>query len=435
MGDSGLARRVELRLTFKNVDVPEDINQHLLSASYTDEEGGKTEDFQIEYDDRGNNMLGKWIDIRPVIIRSTKQVMKTVEAEKVVNYVVRRGDTLWAIASQYLGSGEKYPQIAQENSIPNPNLIYPGQVFKITTGGTAQSTAVEATEVVETVEKRKEPKLVTAVLIQKNWNDTGKDVMLDIGTFEIDGVDMSGPPDKITVKGTSIPYTSTLRMEKKSKAWENYTLKGIGEEIAQKNRMQLMYEATDNPLYKRKEQIQTSDIKFLQTLCYAAGMDLKVTSMTIVIYDAAEYDKKPSIKTFRKGSSDVISYRMGTSLTDTAYTSCHVSYSDPDSKETIEYTYTPDSDAGTGQTLEINEKVRSTEEAMVLAKKRLREKNTQEYTASLTVVGDVTLVAGVTVKLEGWQQFDRKYKVTQAKHRLLNGYTVDLSLKQVLEGY
>lgn len=432
MSDKRFARRVELRLTFENVEVPEDINLHLLSAVYTDEEEDSTDDFQIEYDDRENNMLGEWIDIKPTFMRSTKQVEKKVEAESVVNYVVQRGDTLWDIASKYLGNSTKYPKIAQENNVRNPDLIYPGQVFRITTGGTAASTAVEAEEATERGAK---PKLVSAVLVQKNWNDTGKDVTLDMGTFEIDSVDMSGPPDKVTVKSTSIPYTSTLRIEKKSKAWENYTLKGIGDEIAEKNGMKLMYEAADNPSYKRKEQVQTSDIKFLQGLCHAAGMALKVTTMTIVIYDAAEYDSRPEVKTFKKGSSDVISYKMGTSLTDTAYTSCHVSYSDPDSKETIEYTYTPDSKTGTGQTLEINEKVRSTAEAQQLAKKRLREKNTQEYTASLKVVGDVSLVAGVTVKLKGWQQFDKKYKVTQAKHSLTNGYTVDLSLKQVLEGY
>lgn len=432
MSEKDIARRVELRLTFKNVDVPGNINLHMISATYTDEEDGSTDDFQISYDDRERNLLGKWLDIKPTIIKSTKKIQKTVEKENVVNYVVKRGDTLWAIASRYLGSGAKYPQIASENNIPNPNLIYPGQVFKITIGGKTKSTV---TETVETVKKGADPKLVSAVLIQKNWNGTGKDVTLDFGTFEIDSVDMSGPPDKVTLKSTSIPYTSKLRMEKKSRAWEKYTLKGIGQQIANESGLKLMYEASDNPQYKRKEQIQTSDIKFLQELCHAAGMALKVTTMKIVIYDAAEYDGKPAIKTFTKGSSDIISYKMGTSLTDTAYTSCHVSYTDPDSKETIEYTYTPDSNTGTGQTLEVNEKVRSTEEAKTLAKKRLREKNTQEYTASLKVVGDVSLVAGTTVKLKGFQQFDRKYKVTQARHSLLNGYTIDLTLKQVLEGY
>lgn len=61
---------------------------------------------------------------------------------------------------------------------------------------------------------------------------------------------------------------------------------------------------------------------------------LKVTTMNVVIYDAAEYDSKPPIKTIKYGSGDYISYKLGTSLHDTAYTSCHVSYTDPDSKET-----------------------------------------------------------------------------------------------------
>lgn len=432
MSDKKYARRVELQLTFKNVDVPEDINKHLLSAAYTDEEEDGTDDFQISYDDRENNLLGSWLEVKPTFIKSLQQIEKTVESAAVVNYVVQRGDTLWAIASKYLGSGAKYTQIVQENNIAKPNLIYPGQVFKITTGGTAST---KATETVETTKKGADPKLVSAVLIQKNWNDTGKDATLSLGTFEIDSVDMSGPPDKVNIKSTSIPYTSTLRMEKKSRAWENITLKSIAQQMAKESNMQLMYEASESPTYKRKEQVQTSDIKFLQKLCKAAGMALKVTALTIVVYDAEEYDGKPAVKTFQKGSSDIISYKMGTSLTDTAYTSCHVSYTNPDTKETIEYTYTPDSNTGTGQTLDINEKVSSTEEAKELAKKRLREKNTQEYTASLTVVGDVTLVAGATVYLKGFQQFDRKYKIKQAKHSLFGGYTVSIELKQVLEGY
>lgn len=442
MSDKKLARRVQLKLKFNGVDVPENINLHLTGATYTDEEEDSTDDFQINYEDRENKLLGNWLEVKPTTSKSTKQVEKKVEDEKAVNYVVKRGDTLWAIASKYLGSGTKYTQIAQENNIKNPNLIYPGQVFKITTGGETSSTVKESKDSGKGQgaggsggSGGAKPKLVSAVLVQKNWNDTGKDLTLDMGTFEIDSIDMSGPPDKVTVKSTSIPYTSKLRMEKKNKAWEKISLKGIGQEIAGKNGLKLMYEASDNPTYKRKEQVQTSDIKFLQNLCHAAGMALKVTTLTIVIYDAAEYDRKPAVRTFKKGSGDIISYKMGTKLTDTAYTSCHVSYTDPDSKETIEYTYTPDSKTGTGQTLEVNEKVNSKAEAIRLAKKRLREKNTQEYTASLKVVGDVSLVAGITVKLKGFQQFDRKYKVTQAKHNMLDGYTVDLSLKQVLEGY
>lgn len=432
MSAKDMARRVELRLKFQNVKVPADINKYLSSLTFTDEDEDNADDLQLAFDDRERKWLGSWLEVKPTFIKTTTTVQKQVEAASVANYVVKKGDTLRAIAKKYLGSGTKYPQIASENNIKNPNLIYPGQVFKITTGGTATQTV---TETKETTKKVSDPKLITATIVQKNWHDNGKDAVLDCGTFELDSVDASGPPTKITLKGTSIPYTSKMRVERKSKAWENTNLKVIAEQIASESNLKLMYIADNIPKYKRKEQVQTSDIVFLQKLCKAAGLALKVTTMNVVIYDAAEYDSKPPIKTIKYGSGDYISYKLGTSLHDTAYTSCHVSYTDPDSKETIESTYTADSTEGTGQTLEVNEKVRSTNEAYELAKKRLREKNTQQFTASFTMLGDVQLVAGATVKLKGFQKFDRKYKITKATHKLTGGYTTQIELQQVLEGY
>ncbi|MGH6832116.1 MAG: LysM peptidoglycan-binding domain-containing protein, partial [Methyloceanibacter sp.] len=44
-------------------------------------------------------------------------------------YIIRRGDTLWAIAKRYLGSGLRYTRIFEDNRqvINNPNLIHPKQ--------------------------------------------------------------------------------------------------------------------------------------------------------------------------------------------------------------------------------------------------------------------------------------------------------------------
>lgn len=426
------ARRVELRLEFLNIDVPDDLARHLLTANYTDNEEDSADDFQLSYDDRERNLNGSWLEVKPTIIKSTKQVKKQVAKTEVINYVVKRGDTLWAIARKYLGSGTKYPQIAQENGIKNPNLIYPGQVFRITTGGTVTTTV---TETKEEIKVGAEPRMVKVTLVQKNWNNTGKNAVLDCGTFEIDSVDLSGPPLKTTLKSTSIPYTSTLRMMKKSRNWEKISLKAITQQIANEAGLKMLYESSDNPEYDKKEQVQQSDIRFLQDLCHAEGKALKVTKLSIVVFDKQEYDGKPVVKTITYGSSDIISFRMATKLTDAAYTSCHVSYTNTDKKQTIEYTYTPDSTVGTGQVLEVNERVANTQEAMRLAKKRLREKNAQEFTASFKMVGDVQLVAGIVVQLRGFQEFDKKYRVKSAKHSLTGGYTTDIELVQILEGY
>lgn len=220
-------------------------------------------------------------------------------------------------------------------------------------------------------------------------------------------------------------------MQKKSRNWENTTLQAIAGEAG----LSLMYLSADNPQYSKKEQVQQSDIRFLQTLCHAEGKALKITELAVVVFDKQDYDGKPPIKIITYGSSDILSFRLSTNMKDTAYTSCHVSYTDSEKKETIEYTFTPDSSTGTGQVLEISEKMEDTAAAMRIAKKRLREKNEKEITASFSMVGDVQLVAGVVVQLSGFQSFDRKYRIKSAKHKFLGGYTTDIELVQILEGY
>jgi len=46
---------------------------------------------------------------------------------------VQKGDTLWALAAKYYGSGAQYTKIyeANKDKISNPNLIYPGQELTI----------------------------------------------------------------------------------------------------------------------------------------------------------------------------------------------------------------------------------------------------------------------------------------------------------------
>ena len=51
-------------------------------------------------------------------------------------HTVVRGDTLSAIAARY---GSSVSAIARANGIANPNLIYPGQVFTIPSGGSSSS--------------------------------------------------------------------------------------------------------------------------------------------------------------------------------------------------------------------------------------------------------------------------------------------------------
>ena len=52
-------------------------------------------------------------------------------------YTVKDNDTLWDIAERYLGSPLKYQELAAINRLPNPDLIYVGQVLKLVSDSTA----------------------------------------------------------------------------------------------------------------------------------------------------------------------------------------------------------------------------------------------------------------------------------------------------------
>lgn len=59
---------------------------------------------------------------------STKKPAAKASTKPAVKYTVKHGDTLWDIGRRY---GVSYQSIAKANHIKNPDLIYPGQVFKI----------------------------------------------------------------------------------------------------------------------------------------------------------------------------------------------------------------------------------------------------------------------------------------------------------------
>lgn len=52
---------------------------------------------------------------------------------------VVKGDTLWGIASKYLGAGIKYKQLATINNISSPYTIYIGQTIKLSSDGSSSS--------------------------------------------------------------------------------------------------------------------------------------------------------------------------------------------------------------------------------------------------------------------------------------------------------
>ena len=426
------ARRTELFITFESVDISADVSKYLIAATYTDHEEDKTDDLQLTLDDRDGVWLNEWLNTpvqpaAPAVDESGWKVGDDVTANGQPQMSSYGNGTPGKALTNHQG---KITYLNLKSGVPYPIHVDQKGWFaesQVTKTGAKQETMTQSGGC-----KGAE---LTLIARQRDWGASGKDKVLDCGMFELDSVDASGPGAKVNLKATSIPYTSTIRTQKKTKAWEKIALSGIGNEIASKNGLKCMFLSDFDPQYPRTEQLQESDIVFLQRLCKNAGISLKVTGKMIVLFDALTYEKKAAVRTIKCGASDVKSYNFSTNFHDTAYSSCHVSYTNPTTQATIEYTYTPKNSDGTGQVLEVNEKVNSREEARQLAMKRLRQKNKQEFKANFTLVGDLDLVAGVTVMVSGWGMFDGKYIIETATHNFTGGYTGNLTLRRALEEY
>ena len=59
------------------------------------------------------------------------EVLYAVVKNGIVYYIVKKGNTLWWIASEYLNDPTKWVEITHLNELSNPNLIYPDQVLKL----------------------------------------------------------------------------------------------------------------------------------------------------------------------------------------------------------------------------------------------------------------------------------------------------------------
>lgn len=275
--------------------------------------------------------------------------------------------------------------------------------------------------------------LIQAAILRQNWRGDGKDELLECGQFELDTINAQGPPNTVSLKATALPFCSSIRQTEKSKSWENYTLSGIANEMADKNGMACMFESGVNPSYKRIEQYKNSDIAFLKKLCQDAGCSLKITNNIIVIFNQSKYAEKPAIRTICYGK-DYISYKLSTSESGT-YTSCRVSYTGNDGKVISGTAYITGykKDDKKNQCLEIKQKVSSVAEAQTLAAQTLRLHNKFEFSATFTVPGDPSLLAGCNIMLSGFGAWDGKYAVKQARHKVDNaGYTTQISLRRIV---
>lgn len=281
-------------------------------------------------------------------------------------------------------------------------------------------------------------------IVLHEW-DGLKNYVQRLGLFEIDEITSSGYPSEVQIKAVSVPDNNNLRGAERTRSWEKAELKRIANDIATEAGLTLYYDVKEyNPVIDRAEQTEQSDLSFLYKLCADYGLALKICDKQVVIFDEADYEAAEAVAlvpkpkgSFSAGSIKVLdmlkSYSLRSKVRD-VYKSCHVKYQDSSTKQKIEATFAAP-DKKIGKTLEVNEQVASIADAERLAKKKLREKNSDEVTGSFSFLGNPELAAAVNIQLSGFGAFDGKYIITKAQHDISSGYTTSIDVRRCLDGY
>lgn len=103
---------------------------------------GQNEDADNGFDIILDMELREYVDYSTKTFEIKKEEVVEIPPERPVDppppevqtriYLVRGGDSLWAIAARELGDGSRYKEIASKNNIADPNRIQPGQSLDLT---------------------------------------------------------------------------------------------------------------------------------------------------------------------------------------------------------------------------------------------------------------------------------------------------------------
>jgi len=253
-------------------------------------------------------------------------------------------------------------------------------------------------------------------------------VTLRCGTFEVDEIEISGPPREINIRAQSAMITKDLRLTKRTKAWENTSLQAISQEIADRAGLILLFDGEDIQ-FKRIDQTNESDLAFLKRLCEKTGRYLKVAEEKLLLSQETFKNGGPLAGKLKPG--ELISWSF-TDKTHRIYKKCRVSYWDPAKKQVLVHEEEDPNAPDTGEVLVVNERVEGLSQAIELAKKRLAMQNRFKTEGEVRLAGRAEFVAGVSVELENFGVFSGRYAVEESRHEFSrSGYITTLKLRRV----
>jgi phage protein D len=199
---------------------------------------------------------------------------------------------------------------------PTFKLVYEGK--DITEDVTKYATSVTYTDAVSGESDEIQINLEdTSGDWRNNWRpNKGDNILLEIGyknsalvncgSFEVDEIELSGPPDVVNFRALATPVTSPLRSQN-SKAFENQSLASIVSFIASKYGLKIVGDIPELTI-PRSTQANESDLAFLNRIAKEFFMLFSIRGDTLTFTSIIDIEDSDSVLSIDR--ADIINYSL-----------------------------------------------------------------------------------------------------------------------------
>jgi phage protein D len=272
--------------------------------------------------------------------------------------------------------------------------------------------------------------------------------LLDCGDFQVDELELKGPPDSFHLKCIAAGITLPLRSPRSAR-YENQTLLQVAQTVAARHGMSVVGVPQNiNVAWTRISQRTETDLNFLRSLAIRHNYDFSIRGQQLIFYARTLLEQNKSLLTLMRGGSQAYSSAIlqnprviggvvvkgfeFKTRTQQIYRSATVAYLNPQQKRLIA-AQAGDSSAPTGDDLHIVTRCEVPAQAQLKADSALHDANMMQVTGRMEMEGTILAAAGVNMEIRGFSAFDGKYHIESSRHRVerASGYTTEVEVRKV----
>jgi len=257
-----------------------------------------------------------------------------------------------------------------------------------------------------------------------NWDKDGVDTSLKCGTFVIDDFSFKGGPLRCNIEAVAIPSTSGFKVTERTNTYEMTTIKEIGEEVAKRAGLSLVYDAPEISI-ENVAQDKQSDCSFFNELVVKYGLALKIYNDRLVVFDEAAYEAKPQVATITEADFEP-NWTWNTTLEGT-YTGVKYQYTHTEKDQTFTVEV-----GGGDRILTCDDAANNQTEATLIALAKVNNANKGTTTLKITLRTPAwNIIATQCINIKNLGQLSGKYYVEEATHVVGDSTKTTLSLRKV----